>query len=183
MMRLLLACIICAASIACSKSIPPDLSWVVPPQIQPGDAIPPPTGGVILVITGHQGVTNVGQELQLDMQTIERMGLVRYSVFDPYLRKDTVYTGVLLSTLADILNIDPAGAFYLSAIDDYHSTITIEQIQRWPILMATRQNGKYMDLGHGGPLRIIFPYDNYPELDHFLLHDLWIWNINTIEIE
>ena len=68
------------------------MAYEVAPSIHPGDPIPPPSGEVVLTVSGNLGVTNVGDTLQLDMPTLERLGLVKYSIIDPYQQVDTAFT-------------------------------------------------------------------------------------------
>ena len=50
--------------------------------LRPGDAVPAPLGPVVLTVTGAIGTTNVGDTLQFDMDTLERLGLSEYRVDD-----------------------------------------------------------------------------------------------------
>jgi hypothetical protein len=48
--------------------------------LNPGDAVPAPTGEVVLTITGDIANTNVGDALVFDMETLESLGLIRYGL-------------------------------------------------------------------------------------------------------
>jgi hypothetical protein len=67
-------------------------------------------------------------------------------------------------------------------LDDYQVDIPFAEIEKWPILLATRMNGEYMSIENSGPTRIIFPYHAYPEIDSIKYDDLWVWNIRSMEI-
>jgi hypothetical protein len=169
---------------ACFQQATPELPYESEPSIKPGDPIPAPTGEVILTITGNVSVTNVGDTLQLDMPTLERLGLVKYQVLDPYLREETVFTGLLMSDLASVLGVtEPEEVFQVVALDDYRVDLTLADLQRWPILLATRNSDEYMTIENSGPTRIIFPYNTYPELDPVKYNDFWIWNIASINVD
>jgi hypothetical protein len=169
--------------VACSGPEASDLSYEVQPSINPGDPIPAPSGEVILTITGNVSVTNAGDALELDMPTLEQLGLVKYSVLDPYLNAETTYTGLLMSDLAKVLGVTgPEAVFRFVALDDYQVDLTLDQFQKWPILLATRANDEYMTIENSGPTRIIFPYDTYPDLNPVRYNDYWIWNIASIEV-
>jgi hypothetical protein len=70
----------------------------------------------------------------------------------------------------------------ITALDDYQVDIPFIEIKKWPILLATRMNGEYMSIENSGPTRIIFPYHAYPEIDSIKYDDLWVWNIERMEI-
>ncbi|NQW23031.1 MAG: molybdopterin-dependent oxidoreductase [SAR202 cluster bacterium] len=152
-------------------------------SIKSGDAIPAPTGDVIITMLGDLNVTNSGDTLELDMPTLEGFGLVKYTVNDPWLNAENTYTGVLISDLRKALGASSSATSLLfTALDDYQVDISLEDVEKWPILLATRNNGEYMDIENSGPTRVIFPYDAFPEIDRVSYKDLWIWNIKSVEV-
>ncbi len=167
---------------ACTSTQPPyqrltDSAFAV------GDPIPTPTGEVILTVSGKIGVTNSGDKLLLDMETLEKFGLVQYDLNDPWLKRTVTYTGVLMSDFLKIVQVAPeAESVHFRALDDYQVDITLREIQKWPILLATRADGKYMPVAENGPTRIIFPFDQFPEIDQTIYRDLMIWQIATMEV-
>jgi hypothetical protein len=156
---------------------------VSPATITPGSPIPIPSEEVILTISGDISVTNVGETLQLDMPTLESLGLVEYTVEDPWLSEEVTYTGVLMSKLSEFVGAsESADNFHIEALDDYQVDLPFADIERWPILLATRSNGQYMAIENAGPTRIIFPYHSFKELDLEKHNDLWIWNIDSMQV-
>lgn len=156
---------------------------VAPATITPGDAIPAPTGEVILTMLGDINTTNSGDTLELDMSTLEGFGLVKYTVNDPWLNATNTYTGVLISDLHRIIGSSGAAtSFHITALDDYQVDISLEDAAKWPILLATQNNGNYMDVENSGPTRVIFPYDTYSDIDQIAYKDYWIWNIKSVEV-
>lgn len=168
----------CSAPVAAAAYID-----IAPATIGAEDSIPAPTGTVVLTVGGEISKSNVGSTVELDMATIEQMGLVRYVVHDPWLDQDLEFTGVLLSTfLATVGASRDATTVAFRALDDYEVEISTADIERWPIVLATQTNGKAMSLEDKGPTRVVFPYDQYPEIDQLRYKDLWIWQLATIEI-
>ena len=157
---------------------------VAPASLTPGDAIPAPTGDPILTVSGQIGVKNAGDTLVLDMATLEKFGLVEYAVNDPWLNAKNTYQGVLLSEFLKFVDAsDTATTLKIIALDDYAVDITITDIEKWTVLLATQTNGAYMTIENNGPTRVIFPYDFYPEIDQLTYKDLWVWNIASMEIK
>lgn len=161
--------------VACSQHAPTQFEWVEPPSINSVEDIPYIVDNVILSVRVD------GTIIQLDIVTLERMGTVSYEVFDPYLQAENEYTGVLLSRLEEVLGT--AADLHFMALDDYTSTMTFDEIQRWPIMLATQSNGEYIEIEYGGPIRLIFPYDDYPNIDRVRYLDNWIWSICHIDVQ
>lgn len=177
-MLLLLALILLCA---CSTTTTNHVETVSAATLEPGEAIPLPSGELILTVSGEIRVTNRDDQLLLDLQTIEKMGLVKYTVHDPWLDEEVTYTGVLMSDLLNFAGLsDAATVISLHALDNYETKITISDIQEWPILLATQTDGEYMTIENSGPTRIIFPYDTYPDLAP--ARDMSIWNLDRMEI-
>lgn len=171
------------AVFACGgDSSSPSYETVTSASITPGDAISAPTGDVILTMMGDIDVTNSGATLQLDMPTLESFGLVKYTVKNPWSAATNTYTGILISDLPEAVGASAAAtSLYFTALDDYEVEISLDDAEKWPILLATRVNGEYMDIENSGPTRVIFPYDTFPDIDQLAYKDLWIWNIKSVE--
>lgn len=169
---------------ACASQSKTIYETVTPASLKPGDAIPTPTGAVILTVTGDISAKNNGDVLELDMATLEKFGVVKYDIDDPWLKTKVNYSGVLLSDFLKIIGASSsADNIHIIALDGYAVDITITEAEKWPILIATQSNGEYMTIEENGPTRIIFPLGHYPEIDVILYQDLFIWSIESIEVK
>ena len=167
---------------ACEGTADPGYTIVAPASIGPADAIPAPSGEEVLAISGLVAAKNVGDALSFDIPTLERLGLVKYTVNDPWLKDTITYTGVLLSDLLKYAGtFHTAQSVHMVALDDYQVDIPIADIKKWPILLATRANGEYMSVDNYGPTRIIWPYGSH-SIDQPSHNDLWIWSLRSIEV-
>ena len=138
-------------------------------EIKPGDTIPAPGGEIILTVTGNISASNNGDALELDMATLEKFGLVRYDVNDPWLGENMTYTGILMSDFLKVVGAsETAENVVIAALDGYEVSLTAQEIEQWPILLATQANGAYMTVSENGPTRIIFPFDDYADIDQVL---------------
>lgn len=153
-------------------------------EFKPGDAIPAPNGEVILTVTGNISTYNNGDTLDLDMATLEKFGVVKYDIDDPWTKTTVNYSGVLLSDFLKIIGASSSAEnIRITALDDYAVDITITEAQKWPVLIATQSNGEYMTVAENGPTRIIFPFGRYSDVDVVLYQDLSIWSIKSIEVK
>ena len=147
---------------ACGGTADPGYQIVAPASIGPDEAIPAPSGEEVLVISGLVAAKNGGNALSFDIPTLERLGLVEYSVQDPWLNETFTYTGVLMSDLLKYAGtFHTAQSVHMVALDDYQVDIPIADINEWPILLATRSNGEYLSVDNYGPIRIIYPYGSH----------------------
>jgi hypothetical protein len=149
-----------------------------------GDAVPAPTGEVILTFRGNVGTTNVDNTLQFDMDTLEKLGLVEYSVNDVQAEgKVVTFQGVLLKDLLAVAKI-PAGTttLHMIALNDYAVDFPAADAEQFPVMLATKVDGQRMTVEHYGPTRIVYPTDTF-KLDPAQYDPLWIWQLATIEVK
>ena len=170
---------------ACGRAAAPTVyTTVSEAALGPGSEIPAPKGAVVLTLDGRIGSTNVRDTLQFDMATLESLGLVQYDVDDPFAKKNIVYAGVLLSQLLKVAEADPeATTLTLTALDDYSTDMKISDASRWPVLVATQADGEYMPIDKSGPLISVFPFNDFPEIDHITYDAQWLWSLSAITVK
>ena len=69
------------------------------------------------------------------------------------------------------------------AINDYQTKIPISDLTDLGVLFVTRMNGKRLSLRQKGPLFVIYPFDQKPELKSELYYGRSIWQVNKITVE
>jgi hypothetical protein len=167
---------------ACGSQDAGAYETVAPAAIEAGSAIPAPTEDVVLTISGNITITNVDETLALDMPTLEKLGLVKYRVTDPWLQAEATYTGVLL---ADVLKFAGASESVTTveviALNDYAAEVPMAEIEAWPVLLATQVDGHHMTIENNGPTRIIFPYDSHSDVTS--ARNMSVWNIGSLVVK
>ncbi|OQW93219.1 MAG: hypothetical protein BWK79_12325 [Beggiatoa sp. IS2] len=71
------------------------------------------------------------------------------------------------------------------ALDDYVSPKTpIDDFEKYSVILAIKKNGEYIRIRDKGPIWMIYPMDDYPELRKDLLTQYkLIWHVRTIIVE
>jgi hypothetical protein len=170
---------------ACGSSPNPDTIYnrVTDGKLKPGDTIPAPTGESMLMVTGKIGTQNSADSIQMDLPTIESLGLVDYKVTDPFEKKPTTFRGVLMSTLLDLWKVDKdATTLEMVALNDYKVDVPISDLRKYPVIFAVQQDGQYMPVSTRGPAMLVYPYDHF-QFDRQKYDDYWIWQIKSINVK
>jgi hypothetical protein len=150
-------------------------------SITPGDAVPAPTGTVVLTLTGTK-VTNVDDELRLDLDLLDSLGVVEYSVFDHQAEgRDVSFSGPLLRDLLDVAGVAHTATLHCLALNDYDVDVPASDAWDYPVLLATRADDARMDVEHYGPTRLVYPTRGF-ELDETVFDPRWVWQLKTIEV-
>lgn len=172
---------------ACASdgSAAPEVSYeqLSTPTLSPGDEVPAPLGEVVLTIGGDISNTNVGDTLQFDMETLESLGLIQYSV-DDYQAEGRVvaFSGVLASSVLEVAGASSrATSLRTVALNDYAVEIPVEDVNEYPVIIATAVDGNRMSVEAYGPTRVIYPSSDY-DLDAAVYDPRWIWQLALIEV-
>ena len=159
---------------------PPPASVVKAPDPDRSAVPAVPQGKPMLTITGRIGVTNGDRALRFDQTELDRFGLLEMSVNDPWAKQRIALQGMWLRDLVDVARPDAgATSLHLVALDDYQVDLTLADVRNQSIFLATRTgDGTALPIEDGGPTRIVFA----DSLADRFSPDMWIWNIETIEV-
>jgi len=159
---------------------PPPASVVRAPDPDPSAAPAAPQGKPLLTITGRIGATNDDGALRLDRVELDRLGLLAMSVNDPWAKQRIDLQGVWLRDLVGLARPDTgATTLHVTALDDYQVDLDLADVRNQSILLASRTgDGAELPVESGGPTRVVFADD----LAQRFSPDLWIWNIEKIEV-
>jgi hypothetical protein len=185
--KLLLSCFALIALAGCGPAAvvepTPVYTRVSDAALTAGEAVPVPEGDPILTLSGKIGTHNVDDTLQMDLATLESIGLIDYTVTDPFEDEEVTFQGVLMSALLDVAAV-PADVtnMHMVALNDYSVDVPIADMRQYPIMLALKTNGAYMDVADRGPSMLVYPYDDF-EFDRNLYNDYWIWQLRSIEFQ
>jgi hypothetical protein len=145
-----------------------------------GDPIPAAGRDAVLEMSGAIGVTNDGDRLTLDLETLEKMPLVEARLYEPFLEKDVLFRGVLLSDLWGYARAGSASQVEMTALDDYSVEFSMDRLQADRTLLATRAEGAPIEISAGGPIRIVFLET---ETEYSPITDNWIWSVRWMQLK
>lgn len=133
-------------------------------------ALEPAKGDVLLVISGniiHSNAERDGEPVaEFDLDMLASMPLTTVNTKTPWTPTGPdEFTGVRFNELlAKTGVVADEVVIRAEAEDNYWFDLEDLNSQRYPIIVAFQKNGKPMSIRELGPLWIIFPWDQYPEL-------------------
>lgn len=148
--------------------------------------LPTPQGPVVLTITGkikaYNKLTDTDQKVaEFDIAMLEDIGLHETSTRTPWTEGITKFSGVRLDVLLRYVGAD-TNKLQAFAYDGYHSTLQDLDFEKYPVIVATRRDNKPMSVRNLGPLWIIFPFDDYPELISEKNNANCVWQLRALEV-
>jgi hypothetical protein len=145
-----------------------------------------PSGPVILSVKGDIGQSNTDKGgmncVQFDRAMLERLPQSSLETNTPWTEGLQRFEGI---RLVELLRLLEAGGkeITISALNDYSVTMNLQRYAPFGPLLAMRHDGEPMRIADKGPIWLVFPQDDFPELDQAQVHDLWVWQIQEILVE
>jgi hypothetical protein len=111
------------------------------------------------------------------VEDLEQLPGVQASIYDPYMKRTVLYSGVLLKDLVDRYASPRTARIRIRAIDEYKVEFSPDDWNNDHFILATRMAGKHIGIKESGPAKIVMqtkdPQNRYVPK--------WIWMINRIE--
>lgn len=147
----------------------------------PARALERPAGTVVLSVTGRVRSPNDGQAAHFDMPMLERLPQTSFTTKTPWYSQPRKFTGPLLR---DVLAAAGAQGEQLRAValNDYWVEIPFDDAQRVDMIVARLLDDRPMAVRDKGPLFMIYPFDDRPELRNPVYYNRSAWQLRTIEV-
>jgi len=147
----------------------------------PAVALDRPAGKVILTVTGMLNVRNDAEGAVFDLALLDQLPQHSFSTKTPWYPEARKFSGVLLG---DLLKAVGAQGTTLKAValNDYRVEMPIEDLVRHGAMIASQLDGKPIAVRDKGPLLIIYPFDDKPELRTAVHYSRAIWQLRGLEL-
>lgn len=151
--------------------------WTVPAVAEPMavDLEPIRHTSAQLTVAGPNG------ETMYTPAELESLGASRMVTITPWREQAAEFDGVLLTELLEANGLSEADAIRVVAENDYAVVIPSEVWKKWPILVATRVNGKAHTRRERGPIQFVMPMSEQPEAGASGNGSNWVWMAARIE--
>lgn len=142
----------------------------------------PPSGKVILTVSGRIDVTNKGGSAEFDYAMLEALGMDSIETTTPWYDGVVRFDGVPLLRLWQAVGAS-GERLTAVALNDYTTEIPVTDIRRHGVLLAMKRNGSIMPVSDKGPLFIVYPYDSKPELKSQKYYSRSAWQVASLEVD
>ena len=149
-------------------------------------AAPGSTGApVILSITGAVRLHNDRDTAAFDLPLLEALPRSSFATRAPWYPQPRKFTGVLVRDLLVAVGASDTRGTTLTAValNDYRITIPANDLTRNGALLAYWLDDKPIAVRDKGPLLIIYPFDERPELRTALHYSRAIWQLRSLVVK
>ena len=141
-----------------------------------------PTGRVILTVSGAVSVTNHAGAAVFDRAMLLDLPQITVHTTTPWTEGKTSFEGP--SARDVMIRVGAAGTKVVaSAINDYQVEIPFSDFSEIAVIFALARDGKPLGVRDKGPLWIIYPWSEQPELKTEIYHSRSIWQLKALEIK
>ncbi len=107
--------------------------------------------------------------------------MIKVATETPWTTGIIEFEGVLVRDLLDFVKAD-GKTVKAAALDDYVVDIPVEDFLVHDVIIATRIKGKPMRVRENGPLWIIYPWNDVPDLRRPHFYSNSIWQLNSLMV-
>lgn len=154
------------------------LLLVLPLQAAP---LSQPQGNVLLTVTGSIQHTNQPGRAVFDRAMLEALEQRTTLTQTPWVEGINSYTGPLGRALIEAVGAEQAQTLRITALNDFIAEVPVSDFLDYPVILAMKRNDQYLRVRDRGPLFIIYPFDERPNLRTELHYNRSVWQIRAIE--
>lgn len=116
-----------------------------------------------------------------DMAMLERMKQRSIRTATPWYDNAREFTGPLLRDVLAAAGVPAVGSARFTALNDYRVEIPLDDARRHDVILARLIDGKPIGVREKGPLFVMYPFDEHPELRTTVHFSRCIWQLKSIE--
>lgn len=139
-------------------------------------------GPVVLKVTGKIGTKNTAGGAVFDDALLDALPQKSFVTETPWTKGLVKFTGPLLSDVLKAVNASGTNIKAI-ALNDYKVDISVEDAKKYGIILARQMDGKTMTIRDKGPLFVMYPFQEFPELKTSLNYSRCIWQLHSIFVE
>ena len=135
--------------------------------------------GTVLVIDGQVAG---GQPARFDLKSLQALPAIQVTTKTPWTDGENLYDGVRLLDLLKRLGAQGT-TVVAEAMDDYQNEIPMEDVEKYDVIIAYAKNGQPLPRDDKGPLWIIYPFSQFPELQKDLFFSRSVWQLKRLTVQ
>lgn len=144
--------------------------------------LPPPSGPVLLTIDGAISHTNIDNSAQFDALMLSSLNSYTLATETSVSDGVSYFEGFLLRDLLEWVGAEGEQVI-ATALNDYIVEIPLNDFYQYDVLAATHMNSEALTPRDKGPLWIVYPRNDHPELQDIRYDYRWVWQLNGLTVE
>ncbi len=144
--------------------------------------LPLPSGEILLVVDGAINRGNAANEAHLDIEMIRGLPAHRFSTTTAVTDGVRRFDGFLLRDVLKL--VDAQGKVVeAQALNNYSVDIPITDFHDYDVMLATHMDGERLLLSDKGPFWIVYPRDDWRQLQDIRYDYRWVWQLHRLTLK
>ncbi|HEX5804751.1 MAG TPA: molybdopterin-dependent oxidoreductase [Macromonas sp.] len=143
--------------------------------------LPTPRGAVVLTIEGGIHNRNSSSAAQFDMQMLRELKTYVVTTRTPWYQTAVTFSGPRLKDVLARVGAQGQG-LRVRALNDYAVDVPFSDAAAFNPILAWQIDGQPLSVRDKGPLFLIYPFDEHPELKNDIYYGRSIWQIQSITV-
>jgi hypothetical protein len=129
------------------------------------------TAQTILTVT-HDDAT-----IEYDLAALEALPQTEFTTENSFIDGASVFSGPLLRDVIELSNLLNEDTITLRAANDYQITYPVSDATDYDVIIATQMDGDEMSVREKGPLWVIYPISDLPDVNNHIFKSRQIWQL------
>jgi len=100
-----------------------------------------------------------------------------------YVDTAATFQGPRLRAVLEPLNVGPDATLKMVALNDFSSNVPAVDAFGYDVILAVLRDGEPMSVRDKGPIWVIYPMDDHPELQDDSFNGRLVWQLKSIAVE
>jgi hypothetical protein len=153
-----------------------------PSRASAAEGLPSPAGRVILTISGNIERANEGGIAAFDREMLERIGTRTIRTTTTWTDGVKIFEGPLMRDVLALVGAHGTSV-EAKALNDYVVKIPIADFMKYDVLLALRMDGRDLLPTDQGPIWIVYPRDQFRELQNARYDERWCWQLIQLAVQ
>lgn len=141
-----------------------------------------PAGAVILEVDGAISVSNRDGRARFDRSMLAELGRGEITTTTEWTDGRTDFAGVPLQAVLE--RVGASGTMLtVTALNDYSVEVPLADAAQFGVLLATEMNGRRLSVRDKGPIWVVYPRDDFEELNDVAYNERWVWQVARITVK
>lgn len=145
------------------------------------ESLPAPTGEVILTVSGNIEHTNAGAQAHLDRDMLMAMEPRVIETNTPWHSEPGRFEGPLFRAVLSAVGAR-GERVQVQALDGFEAEIPVSDLETYDVILAMKRNGDTMAIRDLGPLFVLYPFDDHPELLTEMIRFRSVWQVDHLHV-
>ncbi|MBE0488921.1 MAG: molybdopterin-dependent oxidoreductase [Halomonas sp.] len=151
------------------------LAWLPMSAVAEG-TLPAPSGEVLLTISGNIDFPNVDDQARFDREMLMAIAPTEIHTRTPWHSDAGRYEGPLFREVLAAAGVR-SDRVLVRALNDYEAEIPLAQLHDYDVILAMSRNGAPVQIREFGPLFVLYPFDDHPQLHNESVRFRSVWHV------